>query len=152
MTRPLSTRSQLSTHSTSRFQPDRIKLEKTGRAGSRASNREVALTVPDLTKATDPIPELDPVARLQLALEQATKRKQYGAQLAQQQKAKAQKRQNTSRGGILSPRGAFGPTHRFGKDDKHCQQEKASWPAAEVVPKKVYVSLNDHQKQEFKQR
>lgn len=43
----------------------------------------MALTVPDLTKATDPIPELDPVERLKFALEQAAKRKQYAAGIAQ---------------------------------------------------------------------
>jgi len=43
----------------------------------------VALTVPDLTKATDPIPELDPVERLKLAVDQANKRKNYGTQIAQ---------------------------------------------------------------------
>lgn len=110
----------------------------------------MVLTVPDLTKATDPIPELDPVERLKLALEQAAKRKQYGAELAQQQKAKAKRRQNTSRGGILSPREALSPTHRFGKDDRHCtaEHEKAAWAEEEdgvvlAVPKKVYTSLND---------
>jgi hypothetical protein len=35
-----------------------------------------------LKKATDPIPELDPVERLKLALEQAAKRKQYAAEVA----------------------------------------------------------------------
>tara|TARA_B110000285_G_C14845707_1_gene477483 strand:+ start:148 stop:486 length:339 start_codon:yes stop_codon:yes gene_type:complete len=112
----------------------------------------VVLTVPDLTKATDPIPELDPVERLKLALEQAAKRKQYGAGIAQSQKAKAKRRQDTSRGGILSPREVLSPTHRFEKEDRHCQNEKGAWAEEESAPKKVYTSLNDVQKQEFKRR